>query len=135
MKRFFIIFLLLMGLTFQADAGFRFKPVKRPKPYVPKGVRPIPRPKPEEKRIRPYPPVITDVPHDQHDLVSVTQADSITEADSVAVVDTIDSQLEAGQDLNVDDTDRLTLSLWGLGTIVLLLAACFLYFMYKSGDL
>lgn len=141
MKRFFIIFLLLLGLALQADAGFRIKPPKIPKPHVPRRVRPISRPKPWRNRIRPYPPVITDVPNDQHDLVTVTQADSIAqvdsiaEADSVAAVDTIDSQLEAGQDLNVDDTDGFTLFLWGLGAIVLLLAAWFLYLMYKSGDL
>jgi len=51
------------------------------------------------------------------------------------VVDSIDSQVEAGRDVNIDDTDGFTLFLWGLGAIVLLMAIWYLYLMYKSGDL
>ena len=134
MKRFFVIFLLLLGLVFQADARFRIKPPKMPKPKpIPGRIRP--KPVPGRKWLRPYPPVITPVTDDHLDAVTVTEADSIAEVDSVAAVDTIDNQLEAGQDLKADDTDGFTLFLWGLGAIVLLLAVWYLYLMYKSGDL
>jgi ABC-2 type transport system permease protein len=71
----------------------------------------------------------------RNDKVEATLQSAAKITDSVAVVDSIDSLVEAGRDVNIDDTDGFTLFLWGLGAIVLLLAVWYLYLMYKSGDL
>ena len=134
MKRLFIIIILLLGIVCQADAGFRIKPKPPKLPKKPSigRVKPKPRPRPGGYKYPIYPPVY-NVPDPPHDDITVTDVSS---TDSIGSADSIDSQLALGQDQqSVDETNELSVFLWGLAAIILVIAAWYLYLMYKSGDL